>query len=217
MNEELKKYQHEFALSSPPPCGDLGQTRTASLPKIIKPLMGAKRYKHSVNVADMAVKLAKKFGCDEDKAYTAAILHDCQKETAPDLMLKEVKESGFYVDPVEIDCPKLWHAIAGAYYVKNKLKITDEEILNAIRFHTVGRADMSDVEKIVFLADTVSAERDFEDVEKYRKIVLDDLDNGMFMVLRWSITKTVGKKDRIPVCTLEAYNFYAKYKKEYIL
>lgn len=185
--------------------------------QIIKPLMGAKRYKHSVNVAEMAVTLAEKRGCDVDKAYTAAILHDCRKEIDPDLMLKEAKESGFYVDPVELDCPKLWHAIAGAYYVKNVLKITDEEILNAIRFHTVGRADMSEIEKIVFLADTVSAERDFEDVEKYRKIVLDDLDNGMFMVLRWSITKTAGKKDRIPLCTLEAYNFYSKFKKEYIL
>lgn len=194
MNEELKSYQ-----------------------QVIKPLMSAKRYKHSVNVADMAVKLANKFGCDEDKAYTAAILHDCQKEIDPDLMLKEAKESGFYVDPVEIDCPKLWHGIAGAYYVKNTLKITDEEILNAIRFHTVGRAEMSDIEKIVFLADTVSMERDFEDVEKYRKIVLDDLNNGMFMVLRWSITKTVDKKGCIPMCTLEAYNFYAKFKKEYIL
>ena len=185
--------------------------------KIIKPLMGAKRYNHSVNVAEMAVTLAEKFGCDVDKAYTAAILHDCQKEIDPDLMLKEAKESGFYVDPVELDCPKLWHAIAGAYYVKNVLKITDEDILNAIRFHTVGRADMSDIEKIVFLADTVSMERDFEDVSKYRKIVLDDLDNGMFMVLRWSITKTVGKMGSIPMCTLEAYNYYSKFKKESVL
>ena len=217
MNEELKKYEKESALGAASvPC-DLGQIPTASLPKLIKPLMGAKRYKHSVNVAEMAVTLAEKRGCDTDKAYIAAILHDCQKEIAPDLMLKEAKESGFYVDPVELDCPKLWHAVAGAYYVKNVLKITDGEILNAIRFHTVGRAGMSDIEKIVFLADTVSAERDFEDVEKYRKIVLDDLDNGMFMVLRWSITKTVGKKDRIPLCTLEAYNFYSKFKKEYIL
>lgn len=205
MNEELKNYEREPALGA------------ASLPQVIKPLMGAKRYKHSVNVADMAVTLAKRFGCDVDKAYTAAILHDCRKEIDPDLMLKEAEESGFYVDPVELDCPKLWHAVAGAYYVKNVLKITDVDILNAIRYHTVGRAEMSDIEKIVFLADTVSAERDFEDVEKYRKIVLDDLDNGMFMVLRWSITKTVGKKDRIPMCTLEAYNYYAKNKKEYIL
>ena len=194
MNGELRKYE-----------------------QTIKPLMGAKRYKHSVNVAEMAVTLAKKFGCDLDKAYTAAILHDCRKEIAPDLMLREAKESGFYLDPVEVDCPKLWHAAAGAYYAKNVLKITDEDILNAIRFHTVGRAGMSDIEKIVFLADTVSAERNFEDVEKYRKIVLDDLNNGMFMVLRWSITKTVGKKAGIPISTLEGYNFYAKDKKEYIL
>lgn len=194
MNEELKSYE-----------------------QVIKPLMGARRYRHSVNVAELAVKLAKKFGCDQDKAYIAAILHDCQKEIDPALMLKEAKESGFYVDPVEIDCPKLWHGIAGAYYVKNVLKITDEDILRAIRYHTVGRAGMSDIEKIVFLADTVSAERDYEDVEKYRKIVLDDLDNGMFMILRWSITKTIGKMGCIPMCTLEAYNFYAKYKKEQAL
>ena len=194
MNEDLKKYE-----------------------QTIKPLMGGKRFKHSVNVAKMAVTLAEKFGADVDKAYTAAILHDCQKEIDPDLMLEEAKNSGFYIDPIEIDCPKLWHAPAGAYYVRNVLKITDEEILSAIRFHTVGKADMTDIEKIVFLADTVSAERDYDDVEKYRKIVLDDLDNGMFMILRWSIGKTIGKKDRIPACTLEGYNFYAKYKKEYIL
>ena len=194
MNEELKKYEN-----------------------VIKPLMGAKRYKHSVNVAEMAVRLAKKFGVDQDKAYIAAILHDCQKEIDPYLMLKEVKESGYYVDLAELGCQKLWHGIAGAYYVKNVLKITDEDILNAIRFHTVGRADMSELEKIVFLADTVSAERDYPDVEKYRKIVLDDLNNGMFMILRWSMAKTLDKKGQIPLCTLEAYNFYENYKKEYIL
>lgn len=189
MNKELKKYED-----------------------IVKGLMGDKRFKHSVNVADMSVKLAKKFGADEDKAYTAGILHDCQKEADKAVMWEEAEKSGFFIDPAERDCFKLWHGIAGAYYVKNELKIDDTDILNAIRFHTVGRADMSVIEKIVFLADMVSKERDYPHVEEYRKAVLEDLDNGMFQTLRWSITKTLGTGGRVPVCTLEAYNFYSGFK-----
>lgn len=191
MNKDLKKYED-----------------------IIKPLMGGKRFKHSVNVADTAVKLAKKFGVDEDIAYTAGILHDCQKEVEKDIMLREVKESGYYVDPVELSCGKLWHGIAAAYYIREKLKIENEDILNAVRFHTVGRANMSDLEKIVFLADMVSAERCYPDVDKYRDAVFKDLNNGMFLTLRWSVLKTVGLGNTVPICTLEAYNFYSAYKKE---
>ncbi|MCM1297935.1 MAG: bis(5'-nucleosyl)-tetraphosphatase (symmetrical) YqeK [Firmicutes bacterium] len=191
MNKDLKKYEDT-----------------------IKPLMGSKRFKHSVNVADMCVKLAKKFGEDEDKAYTAGILHDCRKEIDKDLMLKEAKDSGFYIDPVELNTAKLWHGIAAAYYVKNVLKIEDTDILNAIRFHTVGRADMSKLEKIVYLADMVSEERDYTDAEKYRAAVMKSLDNGMFLTMRWSIMKTVGLGNTVPVCTLEGYNFYSRYKND---
>lgn len=194
MNKELRRYE-----------------------QTIKPLMGNKRFKHSVNVAEMCLTLAKKFGADEDKAYTAGILHDCQKEIDKALMLSEAEKSGYYIDPVEKDCFKLWHGIAGAYYVKNILKITDEDILNAIRFHTVGRADMTVLEKIVFLADMVSAERDYPHVEKYRAAVLEDLDNGMFQTLRWSVLKTVGLGNNVPVTTLEAYNFYSAFKKGALL
>lgn len=178
--------------------------------KIIKPMMSEKRFIHSVNVADMCLKLAKKFKADEDKAYTAGILHDCRKEIDAETMLFEVKSCGFFIDPAEYDCQKLWHAPAGAYYAKSVLKIADEEILGAIRFHTVGRANMPLVEKIVFLADMVSADRDFPDVEKYRRIVLNDLDEGMFAVMRYALMKNAEKKYQIPLSSLEGYNFYLK-------
>ena len=181
--------------------------------EIIRPLMGAKRFKHSCNVAEMALTLARKFGENEDKAYTAAILHDCRKEADKETMKREMLKSGFIVDSVEIEAFKLWHGIAGAYYVKNKLKIHDTDILNAIRFHTVGRANMSRLEKIVYLADLVSAERDFQDVEKYRAFVMDDLDNGMYQALKWSLMKTVGSDAKVPLCSLEAFNFYRDKKK----
>ena len=194
MNPDLRKYEY-----------------------VIKPLMKSKRFKHSVNVAEMCLILAKKFGGDEDKAYIAGILHDCQKEAEKTVMLEEAEKSGYFIDPVERECVKLWHGIAGAYYVKNTLKINDGDILSAIRFHTVGRADMSLTEKIVFLSDMVSEERDYPNVEKYRAAVLEDLDNGMFQTLRWSILKTIGDGNNIPITTLEAYNFYSKYKKGELL
>lgn len=194
MNKELKRYE-----------------------ETIKPLMGSKRFRHSVNVADMCLALAGKFGADEDKAYTAGILHDCQKEVDKAVMLEEAEKSGYYIDPVEKDCFKLWHGIAGAYYVKNILEITDSDILDAIRFHTVGRANMTVIEKIVFLADMVSEERYYPHVEKYRAAVMEDLDNGMFQTLRWSIMKTVEGGNNVPLTTLEAYNFYSKYKKWQLL
>ncbi len=194
MNPELRKYE-----------------------QVINTLMKSRRFKHSVNVAEMCLTLAKKFGGDEDKAYTAGILHDCRKETEKSVMLEEMERSGYYVDPVERNCAKLWHGIAGAYYAKNVLGITDTDILNAIRFHTVGRADMTLTEKIVFLSDMVSDDRDYPDVEKYRAAVMDDLDNGMFQTLRWSILKTVGDGNSIPAATLEAYTFYSKYKRGKLL
>ena len=94
------------------------------------------------------------------------------------------------------------------------LGITDTDILNAIRFHTVGRADMSKLEKIVYLGDLVSAERNYPDVEKYRAYALENLDNGMYKALEWLIPDFVGSGRMIPVSTVEAYNCYLKAAKK---
>lgn len=181
--------------------------------ELIKPMMSGKRYTHCCNVADMCVRLAGIFGESEDKAFTAGILHDIRKEVDFDTMEREMLSSGYFVDPAEHYSQKTWHGIASAYYVKNILGIDDADILNAIRFHTVGRPHMSRLEKIVYLGDLVSAERDFDDVELYRAYTLDNLDNAMFRVLEWSIPNTIGKGGKIPVSTIEAYNYYMDFKK----
>lgn len=181
---------------------------------MLKAMLSKKRYTHSKNVADMCFKLATIHGGDPVKAYTAGLLHDIQKEIDDETMRQEMLESGFYVDPVEIDTEKLWHGIAGAYYVKNKLGITDEDLLASIRFHTVGNENMSLLEKIVYLGDLVSVERDFEDVEKHRENSLRNLDYAMFEALKWSIPNTIEKGGKIPVSTILAYNFYHKYSEK---
>lgn len=181
--------------------------------EIMKPLLGKKRFTHSMNVADMCFRLANIHGEDSVKAYTAGVLHDIHKEIDADTMKNEVILSGMDVDPVELDTPKLWHGIAGAYYCKNTLKIDDEDIINAIRYHTVGRANMSRLEKIVYLGDLVSAERDYPEVEKFRAYAIDDLDNGMFQAMKWSIPSTIAKGGKIPLCSMACYNYYWQYKK----
>lgn len=176
--------------------------------EMIRGMMGKKRYIHSCNVADMCVKLAEVHGGDVKKAYTAGILHDCRKEADADIQRREMMASGYYIDPAELASKSTWHGIAAAHYLREKLGIDDEDILNAVRFHTVARAAMSKLEKIVYLGDLVSAERDFPDVEKYRAYALKDLDDGMYRALKWSVMNLSENDKKIPVSTIEAFNYY---------
>lgn len=180
----------------------------ADYKELIKGMMGNKRYIHSCNVAEMCVKLAEIHGGDTEKAYIAGIIHDIRKEIDDETMKKELQLSGYYVDPVELASKKTWHGIAGAYYARDVLGIADADILNAIRFHTVGRAGMSKLEKIVYLGDLVSAERSYPDVEKYRDYAFENLDLGMYKALEWLIPDFIEKGRMIPVSTIEAYNCY---------
>lgn len=178
--------------------------------KLVKKTISEKRALHSRNVADMCFKLASAHGEDPIKAYTAGILHDIRKEAPPNVIKNETAVSGLSPDPIELVTPQLWHAVAGAYFVKTNLHIKDKDIINAIRFHTIGRAEMSKLEKIVYLSDLTSKDRSYPDVEKYRKYAFDDLDNAMFHAVRWSIKNTMAKNGRLPRYTFEAYNYFVK-------
>lgn len=174
--------------------------------------LSAKRYEHSLNVAAECRKLAEKYGEDPEKAYFAGLLHDICKELPAQEQLDLVRESesDFAVCREELETRSLWHGIAGAYFIKTKFGIEDIDILNAVRFHTVGRAGMSRLEEIVYLGDLVSAERDYKDVDKMRKIVYTDIDEAMLAALAFSVKSVIKKGGVIPPCTTEAYNFYTR-------
>ncbi len=178
----------------------------------LKANLSAKRYQHSLNVADECRKLAEKYGEDKEKAYYAGLLHDVCKELAPEEQQRLIAESGFAVCREELETRSLWHAIAGAYFVKSVFGIEDIDIINSIRFHTVGRAGMSRLEEIVYLGDLVSADRTYKDVDKMRKLVYNDLDEAMLEGFVFSIKSVVKKGGLVPVCTVEGYNFYTRLK-----
>ena len=161
---------------------------------------------HSVNVSREAVRYAEKYGGDADKARLAGLLHDVTKETPADQQLKLIENGGIILTELERGTPKLWHAISGACYVRDVIGIKDEDIFNAIRYHTTGRAGMSKLEKIIFLADFTSAERDYPDIEVIRERGEESLESGMLYGLKFTISRLCERGASISPDALEAYN-----------
>lgn len=180
----------------------------------LKERLSKKRYIHSVNVSAECIRLAKLYGEDPEKAQFAGLMHDVCKELPAQEQYSLAVESGFSVCREELESRSLLHGIAGAYFIKKQFGVEDIDIINAIRFHTVGRAGMSRLEEIVYLADLISAERDYKDVDKMRKLVYSDIEKAMLESFRFSIESVLKKGGFIPVCTIEGYNFYMRFCKK---
>lgn len=182
--------------------------------KYLKENLSQKRYTHSLNVAEECRKLAVKYGEDPDKAYFAGLLHDVCKELPDEEQKSIVLESNFVVCREELETKSLWHAIAGAYFIKTHFGVEDIDILNSVRFHTVGRAGMTRLEEIVYIGDLISADRDYKDVDRIRKIAYTSLNNAMLEGFTYSIKSVVKKGGLVPICTAEGYNFYTRLYRE---
>jgi predicted HD superfamily hydrolase involved in NAD metabolism len=180
----------------------------------IKHRLSDERFVHSVKTAEMCRELAVINDYDPEKAYLAGILHDICKEDKG-LDPKKLKLPNFPLDPIEKREYKLLHAAAGAVFINKTLKIKDMDILAAVRFHTVGRAKMSKLEKILYLGDLVEHGRHYPEIEKYREFALDNLDNGMYEALKWAVNDNLNKRKSISHYTLKAYNYYNERQKNH--
>ena len=181
--------------------------------ELLKKRLSKKRFQHSMNVAEESFRLAEKYGADKQRCYLAGMLHDIMKEELPEKLKQYVMDSGLSPDPAEIAAKSLWHGIAGGYYIREELGIEDEEIISAVRYHTVGCARMSVMEKIVFLADMISEDRHYKDIDKMRKYCYEDLDVAMSVALIYLIESVCGRCSAFPLSTFEAYNYYLKFNK----
>lgn len=164
------------------------------------------RYEHSLCVADEAKRLALRWGVDPEKAYTAGLLHDIMKHTKHEQQLQILKDFGILLDAVAHSSPKLWHAISGAAYVEKLLGVDDPEIVSAIRYHTTGRAAMTPMERVLFLADFTSADRDYDDVDVMRRLVDEDPDAAMRYALSYTVRELARGGSPIHPDTIAAYN-----------
>ena len=174
--------------------------------EIIRPKLTEARFIHSLNVAQSARELANIYGCDEEKCAVAGILHDIMKDTDKEQQLKMLSDFGIILNTTEKVTPSLWHQISGAAYIEHILGIKDEEILGAVRYHTSGKSGMSTFEKIIFIADFISADRIYPGVDVMRRYAAESLDKAIVEGLAFTIKELAINNRLIIADTIHAYN-----------
>lgn len=148
---------------------------------VLKASLEDKKYQHTIQTSEAAMKLAEIYGCDVQKAEIAGLLHDCARDLEVEAQLEMLKDTEYAQLFSEV--PKIMHGPCGAIVAKNEYEIEDQDILNAIANHTCGRPDMSLLEKIVFVADAIEPGRDFEGVDILRRTAKRDIDLAVLMSL----------------------------------
>jgi len=172
----------------------------------LKDNLNDERYEHSIGVAECAMELAERFGLDKEKAYLCGLIHDCAKCFSNEELKNAICDCKDLCDG-ELINPKTYHAPAGAILAKNELGICDEEILSATRWHTLGKIEMSDFEKIIFIADKIEKRtRPLEHREPIEKALEKGLDNALLVCYGSTIKSLVDRNLKICFQTIEIYN-----------
>lgn len=169
--------------------------------------LSEKRYKHVLGVAETAKELAKLNGADESKAELAAMLHDIAKEMPIDEQMKILKKNNFNITEIEKASPQVLHGFVGEFLAREKFNIDDEEVLKAVAYHTTGKANMTKLEKIIYIADYIEPTRNYPGVEILRETTYKDLDEGVLMGINNTIKLLVDKNGVIHPLTIEARNY----------
>lgn len=180
------------------------------LPAVLQGLALEKssRAEHSKRVCLMAMQNVSRFRLDETKTLVAAALHDVAKN----LPLEDERLRGF--EPPEGVPPSVLHQYAGAYVLENTFSVKDEDVLNAVRYHTSGRAGMSTLEKLIFLCDLLEEGRNFPNIEELRQAFYEDLDKCMYLSLRDQIEYLQKNGIYVYSLTLQAFEYYRDKNKE---
>lgn len=174
---------------------------------LIRERLSDYRFYHSLCVAQSAKELARQYGADEEKAEVAGILHDIMKESSESEQLEIIKKAGMAITDLEKSSKKFYHQISGSAYAKAVLGIDDREILDAIRYHTTGRADMTLMDEIIYLADFISADRDYDDVDIMRRKVEESKEQGLLYAAQYTIKSVIKKGKILHPETVNAYNW----------
>ena len=174
--------------------------------ELVRSRLSDKRYEHTINVKKMAVKLAKQYGVDEEKAALAALLHDSAKELSKDEMRAIMQAHPELAEGGESRPAPVWHGICAAILARTEWGVEDEAVLSAIACHTAGKPGMSKLDKIVYLADMSSAERDWPGVNRLRKLERKDLDAAMLMALKQTNGFVLSQGKPLDPMSQEAYD-----------
>lgn len=168
--------------------------------------LNPQRLDHSIRVMETSEKLAALYGVDLDQARLAGLLHDCAKYDSEEKILQEVGDFGIILDSDTRENKKLIHADLGAYRAKYVYGVQNQTVLDAIKYHTIGRKNMSDLDKIVYLADMIEPKRNFPGVDEIRERAFKDLDDGLIFAMDRSIEFLIERRFLIHPNTIDARN-----------
>ena len=185
---------------------DLKHLTVEELRPIAMSYLKPKRMPHVLGTAEEAARLARRYGADETQARVAGLLHDCTKKLDMAEQLALCGQYGIILDPLEQKALKLLHAKTGAAIARHVYGV-DDAVYQAILYHTTGRAGMSLLEKILYLADYIEPSREFAndpDVVRLRETVYEDLDRGLLLGLTMTIDEMVGMGNPVHHDTLDA-------------
>lgn len=175
--------------------------------EIVKEKVLEKRFKHSEYVVKRALEYAEIYNVNKDIVKLCAIAHDIAKNLTKEENRKYIKKYNIRFNRIEKTNPNLWHSKIGAEICKEEYGFT-EDMVNAIKYHTTGRANMSILEKIIYLADATEETRNYKDVQEYVDYVINDIDDAMFKVSKLVIEKLINKGVAVHLDTVKCYNYY---------
>ncbi len=177
--------------------------------RIMSEKLAPKRFEHTLGVSYTAAALAMAHGADISSAQMAGLLHDCAKRFPENVLIKKCEDHGIKLSEDELLSPAVIHAIYGAYLTEHKYGIADRDVVNAVRYHTTGRAGMSKLEKIVYIADYIEPTRDLsKQLQKLRSLAFKDLDETMSAMLDSTIGYLDLKKRHVAVDTYKALEYF---------
>lgn len=174
----------------------------------LEEMLPERRLKHSMNVSQCAVKLSEIYGYDMEKAKLAGLIHDCAKYFNDDQVEDSIKKFNIELDSLEENNISLSHSVIGSYVIQETFNIKDEDIINAVRYHTTGRENMTILEKIIYMADLIEEGRKFPLVDKLRELAYNgSLDEALLLSFNNTIKFVMDNNQLIHPRTVSARNY----------
>lgn len=170
--------------------------------ELLQGKLDPRRLFHSECVSECAGVLAERYGASVDKARLAGLLHDVMKNAPASEQLALMPDA----TPLELLNTKVWHQISGEAFLRQNGVTADEEVLGAVRWHTTGKAGMTLLENIIYVADFISADRDYKDVEVVRRLAYISLEHAILYTSRYTVNKLVSQDLLLHPATVECYN-----------
>ena len=171
------------------------------------------RYLHTLGVAYLSASLAMCYGVSHREALIAGLLHDCAKNYSNEDLLKKCIKHEVVLTEAEKKIPAMLHSVYGAYLAREKYGIENEDIISAVRYHTVGRPAMSILEQIVFLADYLEPERTQPtnpSLDEIRKVAFQSLDEATYLVVKNTVEYLESSNSEVNPVIYEVFEYYKK-------